>query len=261
MIRCLGSRLDLGLSCAGGLKGSGFCGGLVCRLREVVGSGGFSARLIGVVSHVVDWLWRWCVAGGCVFGGRPGRGWRLCFPLWLHTGGSGFGLCDGSDFETCLLMGWWGLVLWLLSGPPGFACWVSFAPMFGFVCCWVLVLNLFCLLFVSWCVCVLWDGALLGWESFLRARHLCVLIRVWAGVGVVGRFGPSSGVFLLAVSEQCFFCGSFVLFLSCFVFLSCASVCWCLVVACWWLASWLSFVMSNCDVVTFPLVSWVRCGA
>ena len=25
------------------------------------------------------------------------------------------------------------------------------------------------------------------------------------------------------------------------------------------LTSWLSFVMSNCDVVTFPLVSWVRC--
>ena len=27
------------------------------------------------------------------------------------------------------------------------------------------------------------------------------------------------------------------------------------------LTSWLSFVMSNCDFVTFPLVSWVRCGA
>ena len=27
------------------------------------------------------------------------------------------------------------------------------------------------------------------------------------------------------------------------------------------LTSWLSSVMSNCDVVTFPLVSWVRCGA
>ena len=25
--------------------------------------------------------------------------------------------------------------------------------------------------------------------------------------------------------------------------------------------SWLSFVMSNCDIVTFPMVSWVRCGA
>ena len=27
------------------------------------------------------------------------------------------------------------------------------------------------------------------------------------------------------------------------------------------LTSWLLFVMSNCDVVTFPLVSWVRCSA
>ena len=27
------------------------------------------------------------------------------------------------------------------------------------------------------------------------------------------------------------------------------------------LASWLLFVMSNCEVVTFPLVSWVGCGA
>ena len=27
------------------------------------------------------------------------------------------------------------------------------------------------------------------------------------------------------------------------------------------LTSWLSFVMSNCDIVTFPLVSWVGGGA
>ena len=26
------------------------------------------------------------------------------------------------------------------------------------------------------------------------------------------------------------------------------------------LTSWLSFVVYNCDFVTFPLVSWVRCG-
>ena len=25
--------------------------------------------------------------------------------------------------------------------------------------------------------------------------------------------------------------------------------------------SWLSFVMSNCEFVTFPLVSWVKCGS
>ena len=27
------------------------------------------------------------------------------------------------------------------------------------------------------------------------------------------------------------------------------------------LTSWLSFVVSNCEFVTFPLVSWVRCSA
>ena len=27
------------------------------------------------------------------------------------------------------------------------------------------------------------------------------------------------------------------------------------------LTSWLSFVMSNCEVITFPLVARVRCGA
>ena len=26
------------------------------------------------------------------------------------------------------------------------------------------------------------------------------------------------------------------------------------------LTSWLSFVESNCEFVTFPLISWVRCG-
>ena len=37
----------------------------------------------------------------------------------------------------------------------------------------------------------------------------------------------------------------------------------CLVVTCWEradLLAWLPFVVSNCEFVTFPLVSWVRCG-
>ena len=52
----------------------------------------------------------------------------------------------------------------------------------------------------------------------------------------------------------CFFCLVFAMPL-------CASVYMCL-----WsparkrLTSWLSFVVSNCEFVTFPLVSWVRCG-
>ena len=41
----------------------------------------------------------------------------------------------------------------------------------------------------------------------------------------------------------------------------CASVYMCLVViAGKGLTSWLSFVVSNCEFVTFPLVSLVRCG-
>ena len=41
----------------------------------------------------------------------------------------------------------------------------------------------------------------------------------------------------------------------------CASVYKCFVVTCWGgLTYWLSFVVSSCVFVTFPLVSWVGCG-
>ena len=49
----------------------------------------------------------------------------------------------------------------------------------------------------------------------------------------------------------CFFCLVFAMPL-------CASVCMCLLGK--GLTSWLSFVVSNCEFFTFPLVSWVRCG-
>ena len=55
----------------------------------------------------------------------------------------------------------------------------------------------------------------------------------------------------------------FLLLFFCLVFAMplCASVYMCLVVTCWkGLTSWLSFVVSNCEFFTFPLVSWVRCG-
>ena len=42
----------------------------------------------------------------------------------------------------------------------------------------------------------------------------------------------------------------------------CSSVYMCHVVTCWERADlfWLSFLVSNCEFVTFPLVSWVKCG-
>ena len=99
------------------------------------------------------WLWHLCVAADCVLGGRPGRVWRLCFPLWLRAGGSDFRLYDGSDLKTYLLMEWWGPDALAVCQPAGFTCWISFAPVFSFVCCWVLVFALSpcCVL-----VCVFW---------------------------------------------------------------------------------------------------------
>ena len=50
------------------------------------------------------------------------------------------------------------------------------------------------------------------------------------------------------------------MFLFCLVFAMSlwASVYMCFVVTCWERAE--SFVVSYCEFVTFPLVSWVRCG-
>ena len=76
-------------------------------------------------------------------------------------------------------------MLWLFVGPTG-----------------VYLLDFFCFsiqfnLLLSPCPCfvsllyldlyVLGDGALVGWGSFMRAKYLCVLIRIWIGgeVGVV----------------------------------------------------------------------------
>ena len=54
------------------------------------------------------------------------------------------------------------------------------------------------------------------------------------------------------------------MFLFCLVFAMslCASVYMCFVVTCWERADLLALVwcVSNCGFVTFPLVSWARCG-
>ena len=78
----------------------------------------------------------------------------------------------------------------------------------------------------------------------MQTKHLYVLIHIWTK-GEVGalfnRFKPFSKIFLLTVPRLCFFCGSFMLFLSCFVVLSCighllgkgwplGSHLWCLIV-------------------------------
>ena len=54
----------------------------------------------------------------------------------------------------------------------------------------------------------------------MQTKHLCVLIHICTK-GEVGapfnRFKSSCKMFLLTVPKRCFFCGSFTLFLSCFL--------------------------------------------
>ena len=64
------------------------------------------------------------------------------------------------------------------------------------------------------------------------------------------------------VFARYFFCGSFM-FLFCLVFVMslCGSVYMCFVVTCWERADLLALVCGvYCEFVTFPFVSWVRCG-
>ena len=63
------------------------------------------------------------------------------------------------------------------------------------------------------------------------------------------------------ILKACLFCGPFM-FLFCLVFyVLCASVYMCFVVTCWERADLLALVCGvYSEFVTFPLVSWVRCG-
>ena len=76
------------------------------------------------------------------------------------------------------------------------------------------------------------------------------------------RFKHSSKIVLLTVPRRCFFCGHLCYFCPVLFYFHAL-----LFVDALWspagkgLTSWLSFVMSYCDVVIFPLVSWVICGA
>ena len=82
------------------------------------------------------------------------------------------------------------------------------------------------------------------------------------GVALLGRFWPSSGVFCWPFPG-----GASFVDLLCFCSVLCL-LCLCarLFVCALWspagkgLTSWLSFVVSDYGFVTFPLVSWIRCG-
>ena len=171
-----------------GLSEPDFYGDLVYRLKRIVGSDGFSARFVKIISHRgkigydIDVLRR---AACLVVDPVAVGGFAFlfgCAPVGRAS--------DSVVVPTWGLVCWWGgggLVLWLCVGPTG-----------------VYLLDFFCSgiqfnLLLSPCPCfisllclglyVLGDGALVGWGSFVRAGCLYVLIHFWVGGGV-GAVGP-----------------------------------------------------------------------
>ena len=66
-----------------------------------------------------------------------------------------------------------------LSGPPGFTCLISFAPVFSFMYQCVLLSPYLC--FVSFLYLDLYflgDDAWISWGTFMQTRHLCILIHI-----------------------------------------------------------------------------------
>ena len=128
VVWCLNSGLGLGLSCAGDFRSPGSVVAWCVSWGRLLALVFFGAVHWDGFPLWGDWLWRWCVAAGCVLGGQHGRGYRLCFPLWLHACGPGFGLCGGSGLGAYLLVGWF----W---GPGALAAvWPAWVCLLGFFC-------------------------------------------------------------------------------------------------------------------------------
>ena len=139
----------------------------------------------------------------------PGRGWWLCFPLWLRAGGSGVGLGDGPEMGLFVLVGWGrGFFVCCLAHRGSAVGLFSFAPVFRWCCsatrgsrgvgrgalflssphlCFIIVVT--CGLFVSR------DGPLVGWRAFAWAERLVIL-----GRGGGARLGSCGA----GLDPQCF---------------------------------------------------------
>ena len=139
-----------------------------------------------------------------------------------------------------------------LSGPPGFTCWISFAPVVQF---YLLLSPYLCFIsFLYLDLYVLRDDASISLGSFKQTKHLCVLIYIWTK-GEVGaplnRFKPSSKIFYWPfqggtsfVDLLWFFCLVFAMHLF-------ASVCMCLLGKGWPVGSCLW-----CLTVSLSLSHW-----
>ena len=142
-----------------------------------------------------------------------------------------------------------------LLGPPGFTCWISFAPVFSLIYCWVLILALspcYILIYMFYEM-MHWSVRALSCKPNIYASWSTSELRV--RLAPLNRFKPSSKVF-----NWPFQGGTSFVDLLCFCSVLCL-LCLCarLFICALWspagkgLTSWLSFVVST---VSLSLSHW-----
>ena len=126
-----------------GLSEPDFYSDLVYKLKKIVGSNNFSAQFIKIISHYKKMAitlmycnrlhawWSTQSRLATLLSSLIARRWVGLQTLWW------FRLKDLSIDE---MVGAW--CFGCLSSPPGFTCWISFAVVFSFIYCWVLIFAL-----------------------------------------------------------------------------------------------------------------------
>ena len=126
-----------------GLSEPDFYGDLVYKLKKIVGSNSFSVQFIKIISHYkkigynINVLQQTaCLVVNPITVGNFAFLFN-CTPMGRTS--------DSMMVPTKRLIFWWdgrGLMLWLNVGPNGGNRWISFAPVFSFIYCWVLIFAL-----------------------------------------------------------------------------------------------------------------------
>ena len=127
-----------------GLSEPDFYGDLVYKLKKIVGSNNFSAQFIKINSHYkkigyynINVLQQTAclVVNPITFGNVA-----FLFNCILWVGLQTLWWFRLKDLSIDEMVGAW--CFGYLSGPPGFSCWISFAPVFSFIYCWALIFAL-----------------------------------------------------------------------------------------------------------------------
>ena len=213
MIWYLNSILDLNLSSAKDFQN--LYGDLVYKLKKIVGSNNFSAQFIKINSHYkkigynINVLQQTAclVVNPTLLSSLIACRWVRLQTLWR------FWL---KDLSIDVMVGAW--CFGCCQAQPGL-------PV-GFL------LLRYSVLFTVESL----SDALISKGSFMQAKLLCVLVYIWARVGLARReagLGPPVGSFCWPFRGGASFVDHFCYFGLVFVMLLWASVYWCLVVTCW----------------------------